>query len=68
MNALRRDLSSDSRSAIVNIQKNDSDENVRAAALAVQINHEKILNPLELISLQKETKIKIGKRNFYELL
>jgi len=34
---------------------------------AVQINHEKILNPFELISLQKETKIKIGKRNFYEL-
>ncbi|WJS93093.1 tyrosine--tRNA ligase [Flavobacterium johnsoniae] len=35
---------------------------------AVQINHEKILNPYELISLKKETKIKIGKRNFYELL
>lgn len=34
---------------------------------AVQINHEKILNPFELISLKKETKIKIGKRNFYEL-
>ncbi|MCC9020244.1 tyrosine--tRNA ligase [Flavobacterium lipolyticum] len=35
---------------------------------AVQINHEKIQNPFEMISLQKETKIKIGKRNFYELL
>ncbi|WET03205.1 tyrosine--tRNA ligase [Flavobacterium sp. YJ01] len=35
---------------------------------AVQINHEKIINPYELISLKKETKIKIGKRNFYELL
>ncbi|WP_202704096.1 tyrosine--tRNA ligase [Flavobacterium sp. UGB4466] len=35
---------------------------------AVQINHEKIQNPFEIISLQKETKIKIGKRNFYELL
>ncbi|WP_281234149.1 tyrosine--tRNA ligase [Flavobacterium gelatinilyticum] len=34
---------------------------------AVQINNEKIINPFELISLQKETKIKIGKRNFYEL-
>lgn len=35
---------------------------------AVQINNEKIINPYELISLKKETKIKIGKRNFYELL
>ncbi|MCP2025592.1 tyrosyl-tRNA synthetase [Flavobacterium sp. HSC-32F16] len=35
---------------------------------AVQINHEKILNPYELILLEKETKIKIGKRNFYELV
>ncbi|PIF70615.1 tyrosyl-tRNA synthetase [Flavobacterium sp. 2] len=35
---------------------------------AVQINNEKILNPFEMISLEKETKIKIGKRNFYELL
>lgn len=35
---------------------------------AVQINNEKILNPFEIISLKKETKIKIGKRNFYELL
>lgn len=35
---------------------------------AVQINNEKILNPFEIISLEKETKIKIGKRNFYELL
>lgn len=34
---------------------------------AVQINSEKIINPYELISLKKETKIKIGKRNFYEL-
>ena len=34
---------------------------------AVQINNEKIINPFELISLKKETKIKIGKRNFYEL-
>lgn len=35
---------------------------------AVQINNEKILNPFEIIALEKETKIKIGKRNFYELL
>ena len=35
---------------------------------AVQINNQKILNPFEMISLEKETKIKIGKRNFYELL
>ncbi|MBB4802852.1 tyrosyl-tRNA synthetase [Flavobacterium nitrogenifigens] len=35
---------------------------------AVQINHEKILNPYELIPLLKETKVKIGKRNFYELV
>ncbi|MBW1655818.1 tyrosine--tRNA ligase [Flavobacterium quisquiliarum] len=35
---------------------------------AVQINQEKILNPYELVPLIKETKIKIGKRNFYELL
>lgn len=35
---------------------------------AVQINNEKIVNPYELISLKKETKIKIGKRNFYELV
>lgn len=35
---------------------------------AVQINNEKILNPFEIIPLEKETKIKIGKRNFYELL
>ncbi|WP_278021993.1 hypothetical protein [Flavobacterium ginsengisoli] len=34
---------------------------------AVQINNEKIINPNELILLEKETKIKIGKRNFYEL-
>lgn len=35
---------------------------------AVQINNEKILNPFEIIPLEKEMKIKIGKRNFYELL
>jgi len=35
---------------------------------AVQINNEKIINPYELILLKKETKIKIGKRNFYELV
>lgn len=35
---------------------------------AVQINNEKIINPFEIIALEKETKIKIGKRNFYELL
>ena len=35
---------------------------------AVQINNGKILNPFEIIPLEKETKIKIGKRNFYELL
>lgn len=35
---------------------------------AVQINNEKIINPHEIIPLEKETKIKIGKRNFYELL
>ncbi|MFK7858727.1 MAG: urea ABC transporter permease subunit UrtB [Granulosicoccus sp.] len=40
VNALRGDLSSDSRRAIVNIQANDADEKVRAAALAVQLYHE----------------------------
>ncbi|WP_433810528.1 tyrosine--tRNA ligase [Flavobacterium johnsoniae] len=35
---------------------------------AVQVNNLKITNPFELIELKKETKIKIGKRNFYELL
>ena len=35
---------------------------------AVQVNNLKITNPYELIQLKKETKIKIGKRNFYELL
>jgi tyrosyl-tRNA synthetase len=35
---------------------------------AVQINNLKITNPYELIELKKETKIKIGKRNFYELV
>ncbi|MFB9080856.1 tyrosine--tRNA ligase [Flavobacterium procerum] len=35
---------------------------------AVQINNLKITNPYESISLQKGTKIKIGKRNFYELI
>lgn len=34
---------------------------------AVQINNEKIIDPYKMISLKKETKIKIGKRNFYEL-
>ncbi|MCM0666762.1 tyrosine--tRNA ligase [Flavobacterium tyrosinilyticum] len=34
---------------------------------AVQINNEKIIDPFKLIQLRKETKIKIGKRNFYEL-
>jgi tyrosyl-tRNA synthetase len=34
---------------------------------AVQINSEKIIDPFKLIQLRKETKIKIGKRNFYEL-
>lgn len=35
---------------------------------AVQVNNLKITNPYELIQLKKETKIKIGKRNFYELV
>ncbi|ABQ06400.1 tyrosine--tRNA ligase [Flavobacterium johnsoniae] len=35
---------------------------------AVQVNNLKITNPYELIELKKETKIKIGKRNFYELV
>jgi tyrosyl-tRNA synthetase len=35
---------------------------------AVQVNNLKITNPFELIELKKETKIKIGKRNFYELV
>ena len=35
---------------------------------AIQVNNLKITNPYELIQLKKETKIKIGKRNFYELL
>ncbi|PBI94412.1 Tyrosine--tRNA ligase [Flavobacterium sp. ACN2] len=34
---------------------------------AVQINNEKIIDPFKLIQLRKETKIKIGKRSFYEL-
>lgn len=34
---------------------------------AVQINNEKILNPYELVQLKKDAKIKIGKRDFYEL-
>ncbi|WP_244248416.1 S4 domain-containing protein [Flavobacterium foetidum] len=34
---------------------------------AVQVNNVKITNPYESIALQKETKIKIGKRSFYEL-
>lgn len=40
VNALRTDLSSESRSAIINIQANDVDENVRAAALTIQLHHE----------------------------
>ncbi|MFK7995881.1 MAG: urea ABC transporter permease subunit UrtB [Granulosicoccus sp.] len=40
VNALRTDLSSDARSAISRIEANDEDENVRAAALAVQIYHD----------------------------
>lgn len=34
---------------------------------AVQINHVKMTNPHSQIPLQKQTKIKIGKRSFYEL-
>lgn len=34
---------------------------------AVQINNEKIIDPYKMILIKKETKIKIGKRNFYEL-
>ena len=40
VNALRDDLSSDSRSAIVSIISSDDDENVQQAALAVQLHHE----------------------------
>lgn len=40
VNALRSDLSSDSRAAINDAQANDADENVRAAALAVQLYHQ----------------------------
>jgi len=40
VNALRSDLSPDARRAIINIQANDEDENVRTAALAVQLHHE----------------------------
>lgn len=41
INALRSDLSSDSRAAVQNIQLNDEDEAVREAALAVQLHHDK---------------------------
>lgn len=34
---------------------------------AIQINNEKITDPYTSIALIKDTKIKIGKRNFYEL-
>ncbi|KLT70920.1 tyrosine--tRNA ligase [Flavobacterium sp. ABG] len=34
---------------------------------AVKINNEKIIDPYTIISLESDTKIKIGKRNFYEL-
>lgn len=34
----------------------------------IQINSIKIINPNEEIELKQQTKIKIGKRNFYELL
>lgn len=40
VNALRSDLSADSRSAIVSVANNDEDEQVREAALAVQLHHE----------------------------
>lgn len=40
VNAMRSDLSSDARAAINNIQANDEDESVKAAALAVQIYHQ----------------------------
>ncbi|GAA3768537.1 tyrosine--tRNA ligase [Flavobacterium ginsengiterrae] len=35
---------------------------------AVQIDNAKITNPYELIQLKKETKVKIGKRDFFELI
>jgi tyrosyl-tRNA synthetase len=35
---------------------------------AVQINNEKIVDPYCLIELKEKTKIKIGKRNFFELI
>lgn len=41
IDALRTDLSSDSRAAVKNTQLNDNDETVREAALAVQLHHEK---------------------------
>ena len=40
VNALRSDLSSESRTAINDVQTNDADENVRAAALGVQAYHQ----------------------------
>ncbi|MFK8080436.1 MAG: urea ABC transporter permease subunit UrtB [Granulosicoccus sp.] len=44
VNALRADLSSGSRSAIIDIQSNDPDEDVRSAALAVRLFHEQQLS------------------------
>jgi len=41
VNALRDDLSSYARAAIVAVAKNDADEDVNAAALAIQLHHEK---------------------------
>ena len=40
VNALRTDLSAESRSAIVGIQNTDTDENVKQAALIVQLYHD----------------------------
>uniref|UniRef100_UPI0025CC56B0 S4 domain-containing protein n=1 Tax=uncultured Chryseobacterium sp. TaxID=259322 RepID=UPI0025CC56B0 len=34
----------------------------------IQINHQKITNPDEKVAVTKGTKIKIGKRSFFELL
>ncbi|WP_294220739.1 hypothetical protein [uncultured Chryseobacterium sp.] len=34
----------------------------------IQINHQKLTDPDEEIALIKGTKIKIGKRSFFELL
>ena len=40
VNALRDDLSSDSRAAIVSVINSDDDENVKEAALIIQLHHE----------------------------